>query len=175
MCIVGAIHELYAVFTLPPIGGEITNQVYGYDSAEGLHFLFAQKMKQKMLSRPTVLRIPSCRRISVLLYSEDYYFTHVYSNRKWRADSLRQYLECDCFFGYASRLLLYFRLYCSLANEVLPKCSITFCSLEYWLSREFVHFDLWCTNGAPIGQLKYPLNFCIISGTGAASRCQSGN
>ena len=38
--------------------------------------------------------------------------------------SLRQYLECCFIFGYTSHVLLYSRLYCSLANEVLFECAI---------------------------------------------------
>jgi len=34
-------------FSLPPIGGDIINRVYVYDSAEGFHFLLVQKTKQK--------------------------------------------------------------------------------------------------------------------------------
>ena len=30
---------------------------------------------------------------------------------------------------------------------------------------EFVHLDLRCTNETPLGQIKYPLNPCTISGT----------
>ena len=30
---------------------------------------------------------------------------------------------------------------------------------------EFVHLDLRCTNETPLGQLKFPNNFCINSGT----------
>jgi len=91
-------------------------------------------MKQKMLSRaPTVLLIitPFCRRISVLLYTKGHYFPHVYSNRIWRADSLRQYLECNFIFGYTSRLLLDFLLHCSLANQFFLDLLFTYCSLEY--------------------------------------------
>ena len=82
--------------------------------------------KRAPIRTPTVslCNLPSCRRISVLFYSNDYYFSHVYSNRNWRADSLRQYLKCVFFFGYTSRLLLYFRLYCSLANHTKLTCQI---------------------------------------------------
>ena len=50
--------------------------------------------------------------------------------------SLRQYLECNFIFGYTSRLLLYSRLYCSLANQFQLNVQFTYCSLEYWLSRK---------------------------------------
>ena len=33
-----ALHR-HVMFTLPPIGGDIINRVYVYDSAEGFHFL----------------------------------------------------------------------------------------------------------------------------------------
>jgi len=45
--------------------------------------------------------------------------------------SLRQYLGCGFTFGYASRVLLYFRLYCSLANQFKFNLYFTYCSLEY--------------------------------------------
>ena len=130
--------------------------------------------------------------------------------------SLRQYLGCDFIFGCTSRVLLYFRLYCSLANEVKFKFAIyilltrishtlilhsAFCVLHFlepWvrvvafmqhersrtrakdaffqilyrlvspaeaLRFEFVHFNLWCTNGVAIGQIKHSLKLRILSGT----------
>ena len=50
--------------------------------------------------------------------------------------SLRQYLGYDFIFGYTSRVLLHFRLYCSFAKEVQQNFYFTYCSLEYRLSRE---------------------------------------
>ena len=47
-----------AMFTLPPIGGEIINQIYGYDSAEGFHFLLVQKTKQKSTLKTYGLKNP---------------------------------------------------------------------------------------------------------------------
>ena len=82
-------------------------------------------------SRPTVLRNPSCRRISVLLYSKDYYFSHVYSNRIWRVDSLRQYLDYCFIFGYTLRVLFCFRLYCSFAKLFKFNLYFAYCSLKY--------------------------------------------
>jgi len=38
--------------------------------------------------------------------------------------SLRQYLGCDSFFDYASHALLYFRLYCSFANQFFSRFAI---------------------------------------------------
>ena len=185
-----------------------------------------------MLSRaPTVLLIitPLCRRIVSKALRKRTFKPLTQSTCKNAFHSLRQYLECDFFFGYAPRVLLYFRLYCSLANEVLLKfaihilltrisqnmnllfsflipnfafliknmsCEPTFaskrsltradiisiklriisgtkvlaklaqgisstdqirdlgCHLSF-KKREFVHLRLWCTNGAPIGQIKF--------------------
>ena len=87
-------------------------------------FCSPRKWSKRRLSRPTVLRIPLCRRLSVLLYTKDYYISHIFSNRNWRADSLRQYLKCNCIFGYTSRVLPHILLYCSLANGVLLEFAI---------------------------------------------------
>ena len=58
LVLVGAIHELPAVFTLPTDVGRIINQVYGYDSAEGFHFLLVQKTKQKSTLKTYGLKKP---------------------------------------------------------------------------------------------------------------------
>ena len=81
-------------------------------------FCSCRKVTKRARLRTAFLRISFCRRISVLLYTKGHYFPHVYSNRIWRADSLRQYLKYNYIFDYTSRLLFCFRLYCSLANEV---------------------------------------------------------
>ena len=81
-------------------------------------FCLCRKVSKRAHSRPTVLSIPLCRRLSMTLYEQEYYFSHSYSLANCRFHSLRQYLGCDSFFDYASHALLYFRLYCSLANEV---------------------------------------------------------
>ena len=47
-----------AVLTLPTIVGGGINQVYGYDSAEGFHFLLVQKTKQKSTLKTYGLKNP---------------------------------------------------------------------------------------------------------------------
>ena len=88
-------------------------------AVEAFIFCSCRKRNKRARSRPTVLRIPLCRRLSMTLYEQENYFSHSYSLANCRFHSLRQYLEFGLIFGYTSRLLLYFRLYCSLANEVL--------------------------------------------------------
>ena len=125
---------------------------------------------KRVPSRPTVLRIPSCRRLSMTLYSKEHYSTHSHSLANCRFHSLRQYLKCNCNFGYTSRLLLRFRLCCSFANQFRLNQCFTYCSLEYrrtqilsLINREFVLLRICNTNGVSLGQQKYSYKFCIGS------------
>ena len=65
-----------------------------------LHFLFAQKMKQKKALKSTYGSLDNhslCRRLSMTLYEQENYFSHSYSLANCRFHSLRQYLGCDFF------------------------------------------------------------------------------
>ena len=74
--------------------------------------------KRARIRAPTVLLIitPLCRRIVSKAWHKRIFEPLTPSTWKNAFHSLRQYLECDFFFGNASRVLLYFRLYCSPAN-----------------------------------------------------------
>jgi len=103
------------------------NLHFSADAGSAL-FLFAQKGAPKMLSRaPTVLLI-----ITPLSP------THINFTTRNKTQNLSLIFSCLTaaliaygdisiaifFFGYALRVLLYFRLYCSFAKEVLLKFSI---------------------------------------------------
>jgi len=97
-------------------------------------FCSCRKVTQRALSRaPTVLLIisPLCRRIVSKALRKRTFEPLTQSTCKNAFHSLRQYLGCDFIFGYTSRLLSYFRLYCSLANQFMFNLYFTYCSLEY--------------------------------------------
>ena len=131
-CVVGddALHRP-AVLTSATSSRMFFSWFEAFHCRGGLHFLFAQKMKQKKALKNYVLD-------NLLMPTHSQYDRHkrifeplTQSTLKNTFHSLRQYLECNFIFGYTSRLLLYSRLYCSLANQFFLDLLFTYCSLEY--------------------------------------------
>jgi len=108
-----------AVLTLPTIVGWCHKPSLLLLPTGGVHFLFAQKIDKKRALKSTYGSLDNhslCRRIVSKALRKRTFEPLTLSTLEDAFHSLRQYLGCGFSFGYISRVLFDFLLYCSLAN-----------------------------------------------------------